>query len=39
MKEEIVHKVIYIYLIPLFYCTHIVYYRKALAAIKRMIFL
>lgn len=29
MKEEIVHKVIYIYLIPLFYCAHIVYCRKA----------
>lgn len=28
MKEEIVHKVIYNYLIPLFYCTHIVYCRK-----------
>lgn len=28
MKEEIVHKVIYIYLIPLFYCAHIVYCRK-----------
>lgn len=28
VKEEIVHKVIYIYLIPLFYCAHIVYCRK-----------
>lgn len=34
MKEEIVHKVIYIYLIPLLYCTHIVYCRKVWASKK-----
>lgn len=37
MKEEIVHKVIYIYLIPLFYCAHIVYCRKVWAFIKCLI--
>lgn len=36
MKEEIVHKVVYIYLIPLFYCVHIVYCRKIWAVIKYM---